>query len=64
MALQPCFAPKYEIIGEFEKFYFLSLEVLVFSISKTSKGAFFSESDIRFSNLQKNIPNNYHELEI
>ena len=36
LELQSCFAPEYEIIGEFEKFYFLSLEVLVFSISKTS----------------------------
>jgi hypothetical protein len=36
LELQPCFAPEYEIIGEFDKFYFLSLEVLVFSISKTS----------------------------
>ena len=36
LELQPCFAPEYEIIVEFEKFCFLSLEVLVFSISKTS----------------------------
>ena len=30
----------------------------------TTKGGFFSESVIRFLNLQKNIPKNYPELEI
>ena len=34
-------------------------------VSKSSKGGFFSESAIRFSNLQnKNIPDYYLELEI
>ena len=37
----------------------------LFCTFRVTKGGFFSESAIRFSNLQKkNIPKNYPELEI
>ena len=45
-------------------FSLLQSEMTFQGLDTFSKGGFFSESAICYSSLQKNIPNNYLELEI
>ena len=47
------------------KFLYNSLQKFIEIVASKAKGGFFSESVIRFSNLQdENTPKNYPELEI
>ena len=55
------------IFFKLPKYKTFKLEKVWVRVSRTTKGGFFSESAIRFFNLQiskKNIPKNYPELEI